>query len=477
MLFIRKLLTLLGVITVLIPVVGQSAEFTDDELAWLKAHPVIRYAPAPNYPPVEYFDEQRRHRGITADLLAQLQDTYGLPIKIERYPTWDAVMMATRNGDVDLLGSVALTPERQQFLTFTDAYIEIPTVIFTRKSEAGRKLTLSDLVGKRVVVIESYASTEFLEQNYPEIKMITVPDIETGLRMVSYGLADAIITSQVAAIFYIEKHRLFNLTQVGETEVVWHLRFATRKEWPELASILQKALDALPAADKEQLFQRWMKLEYPQQLLDQKQVNLLLWVLALLVFLALLFWNFVQGKRLRGHAYSLEEALEHKHELERQLARLQMIDPVTGITNRRGWLNEATHELGRYHRYGSGFAVVLIELKGYRALQQNPELGSAEEALRLVVSILTSELREHDLFGKLGERHLALLIQNVDQEHVAQVIERIAYAVEQEAFTLSTETAIPLTLLFGVATPRSTTGSIEELLQQAELQLHSRKAA
>lgn len=48
------------------------------ERTWLKAHPVIRLAPDPNFPPVEYFDKDGTYRGITADYVAL--DTVGKPL-------------------------------------------------------------------------------------------------------------------------------------------------------------------------------------------------------------------------------------------------------------------------------------------------------------------------------------------------------------------------------------------------------------
>ncbi len=40
---------------------------SEEESEWLVAHPVIRLAPDPDFPPIEYFDENGEYRGIAAD--------------------------------------------------------------------------------------------------------------------------------------------------------------------------------------------------------------------------------------------------------------------------------------------------------------------------------------------------------------------------------------------------------------------------
>lgn len=472
MFVIRKLLTLLVIFLWALPFSVRALELTDRETEWLSQHPVIRYAPAPNYPPIEYVDDTKRHLGITADLLGVISGKVGLKVEVKRYASWDEVINATRKGQIDLLGSAAQTPQRANYLEFTDPYITLPTVIYMRKAVGESAVSLSELMGKRVVVIESYASTQFLEENYPELLTIKVPEIETGLRMVSYGMADAIITSQAAAVHYIGKHRLTNLKVAGESEITWHLRFAARKDWPELASIIQKALDEIAQEEKEALYRRWMKLDYPSQLLDEEQLRMLLWMMGGALFIGLLFWNIMQGKQLKGHADSLADIRAHKHELESQLARLQRVDPLSGITNRRAWLEESGKELARFHRYGNSFAVVLFFVEGYKSLLSQNEKAEAEELMHQVIAIVVDEIREHDICGDMGEGHLAILLQSVDEATAEKVVRRVNHRVAQVVGTMAQRQHCQTVVRFSIVVPRAVTVSIEELMQQAEAKLY-----
>src|SRR6266496_1610646 len=63
-----------------------AATLTAEERAWLAAHPVIRLAPHPDYAPVEFFDEQGRYRGITADYFALFEQRLGMRFEVVRLP-------------------------------------------------------------------------------------------------------------------------------------------------------------------------------------------------------------------------------------------------------------------------------------------------------------------------------------------------------------------------------------------------------
>ena len=79
------------------PVDSLSISLTPQERDWLSAHPVIRLAPDPDFPPVEFFDQEGTYRGITADFVALIERSLGLRFSIVRLPNWDAILAADKN--------------------------------------------------------------------------------------------------------------------------------------------------------------------------------------------------------------------------------------------------------------------------------------------------------------------------------------------------------------------------------------------
>ena len=74
------LLTTLAVFTLNTPKQG-SDPLTAEERSWLKSHPIIRFAPDPDFPPTEYFDARGRYSGMTADYLALLEKKLDYPFR------------------------------------------------------------------------------------------------------------------------------------------------------------------------------------------------------------------------------------------------------------------------------------------------------------------------------------------------------------------------------------------------------------
>ena len=96
------LLTTLAVVTLNTPKHG-SDPLTAEERSWLKYHPIIRFAPDPDFPPTEYYRLQGRYSGMTADYLALLEKKLDIQFKIIRLQNWDEVISQARDKHVDSL--------------------------------------------------------------------------------------------------------------------------------------------------------------------------------------------------------------------------------------------------------------------------------------------------------------------------------------------------------------------------------------
>ncbi|MFT5424647.1 MAG: sigma-B regulation protein RsbU (phosphoserine phosphatase) [Phycisphaerales bacterium] len=235
---------------------------TTEERAWLDAHPGIRVAPAPNFPPMEYFDDEGIYRGVMAEYAGIIEQKLGIEFEIARYDSWQGVVTATKAREADVWLEAQNTPERREFMLFTKPYIDLPIVIIVRRETEGT-LSIADLAGLNVVVMKGYASAEYVRDNHPNLQLVEVPNIEEGLELVSFGVADAVIANIGAASFYIEKNGMTNLRVAGTSGMEWNLCIASRNDWPELHAMLRRALDSIPASERQDIYRRWIALEPP----------------------------------------------------------------------------------------------------------------------------------------------------------------------------------------------------------------------
>ena len=216
---------------------GETVHLTAEEKAWLKAHPVIRLAPDPDFPPTEFLDANGAYRGLSADYVALVQQRLGIRFQVVKLANWAEVLTKARQRAVDVLAAVTKTPERSEYLLFSKPYIQFPAVIVTRDSFTG-SLHLRNLADRKVDIKEGYAARYYVTTNYPRIKVDVVPDVHTGLRHVADGRCDAMLENLLSTSYYMEKEIISNLRFAGEAEYVYLISFAVRNDWPVLQKIL-----------------------------------------------------------------------------------------------------------------------------------------------------------------------------------------------------------------------------------------------
>ncbi len=472
--FIVSLWVLICLPTLFFSVPILADTLTPEERTWLSENPRILFAPAPNYPPVEFFDEQNIYRGITADFVAHIRESLGIDFEVIQLRDWSQVIESTKAGEVHMWGAAAETEERLEYMNFTRPYIRLPAVIIVRKEVKG-VLSMEQLEGMKVVVIESYATQKYIQENYPQLQLIGVPDIETGLRMVSFGIADTIVATNASAIYYIEKNGLTNLRVAGESGYEWNLRFAARKEWPELISILQKGLDSISEDRKREIYRRWISLEAPAWSPSRQLVITVSVVTALLLIFGVLLWNRMLQRQVNTKTKELEEELVARGVLERELLRLATTDELTGVMNRRRLLEVAEKELIRSQRYKSAISMALFDVDHFKHINDSFGHAFGDQVLKELTEVCLRELRTNDLLGRIGGEEFVIMLVETDEDTAQKVLERLRAAIDDWQFELPQGKSIHVTVSVGFSALSEVSVTIHELLSQCDHAMYEAK--
>jgi PAS domain S-box-containing protein len=298
---------------------SSSVPLTAEERAWLKTHPEIRFAPDPDFPPTEFFNKNGSFSGMSADYLALLEKKLGIPFKIIRLRNWDEVISQARNRQIDIFTATE-TPQRSHFALFTSPFLELPAVIIVRE-KVHDTLTMETLKGMKVSVVSGYAVTELIARQYPEVHLDVVPDVQTGLRKVSFGTSDAFVENLATASYYIEKEGITNLRIAGESGFTYNMAFASRKDWPLLNSILEKGLAQISEAEKRSIYTKWIPLEHKSIFTSKAfQTAILISFFAFLVLISgIIIWNRVLKKQVKARTWELEKQLVEREDIEKEL--------------------------------------------------------------------------------------------------------------------------------------------------------------
>ncbi len=165
-------------------------ELTSEESSWLAKHrDSLILAPTPSYPPIDFFDENGKHSGVSGDVSRLIEQRLNISFQRKKLPSWDDIMAAGRAGSIDLTTIAHRTDKRDEFWLFTRAYVKAPTVILSR-IEMKKDLSLADMNSLKVGMVRGYAIDEYLDLNFPDLNIVDVQDDLTGLTMLSMGELD-----------------------------------------------------------------------------------------------------------------------------------------------------------------------------------------------------------------------------------------------------------------------------------------------
>ncbi|MFP4077151.1 MAG: response regulator [Halochromatium sp.] len=300
--------------TILDPWIDQALLFGIDprlpmsavERQWLAEHPVIRYG-LDHWPPIEYQDAQGQPAGITSDYVRELEKRLGVGFEAQVIDVWPEAMDALARGDLDLLPGVTPTPQRRQGpWHFTTPYLQFPVAMFARV-ETPLIGSMTDLAGQRVLVIEGYATEEWLRAEHPEIERVPAPDVGTAVRWLAEERADALIGNLFAVSHAIASQQRFQIRVAGKVPFTYELAMAVRPDWDILAGLLERAIADIPQEARDAIQSRWLRAPPPAHVDYQR-----LWQVALgaaLVLALILLWNL-----------SLAREIARRRRAERSLA-------------------------------------------------------------------------------------------------------------------------------------------------------------
>ena len=167
--------------------------------------------------------------------------------------------------------------------------------------------------------------------------------------------------------------------------------------------------------------------------------------------------------------------LNAQEELEEALRALAESDPLTEIMNRAGITAELSRRCAEFQRYGSVFALLLVDVDRFKSI--NDSLGhlAGDHVLRRVAHILRSALREVDRVGRYGGEEFIVVLPESRLDSAINTAERIRIAIEQVPIRVDRE-LLKVTVSIGVAA--ATPGnhcSAEALIEAADRQMYEAK--
>lgn len=184
------------------------------------------------------------------------------------------------------------------------------------------------------------------------------------------------------------------------------------------------------------------------------------------------------GRRLGGGWVATHEDITERKASEDRIERLAHYDGLTGLANRNLFKERIEEALARYRRSDARFAVLLLDLDKFKAV--NDALGhqSGDMLLKEVAGRIKSEIREVDTAARIGGDEFALIVMPGDgllPEGAATLAGRLVKALAQPYEIDGHPVVIGCSIGIAVVPEHGT--RIDEILRNADLALYKSKNA
>jgi len=123
-------------------------------------------------------------------------------------------------------------------------------------------------------------------------------------------------------------------------------------------------------------------------------------------------------------------AVRERFDREREALRaVALSDPLTGVANRRLLISRIEYEISRHTRAGQTFALVMLDLDGFKPLNDRFGHAAGDEILCDVARALTRAMRGQDTVARLGGDEFCVLAPETDRTHTVTLAKRITETV------------------------------------------------
>jgi diguanylate cyclase (GGDEF)-like protein len=150
-------------------------------------------------------------------------------------------------------------------------------------------------------------------------------------------------------------------------------------------------------------------------------------------------------------------------------------DPLTGVGNRRHFELQLSEALGRAARSKAPVSVVLADVDHFKQVNDLHGHDVGDEVLKVVATVLGSNIRTVDRVSRIGGEEFALLLEDTRGSGARELTERLRAAVQAASVPIGAGAPLRVTASFGVATFPETVADAGQLYRAADEALYAAK--
>ncbi len=183
--------------------------------------------------------------------------------------------------------------------------------------------------------------------------------------------------------------------------------------------------------------------------------------------------NLIRMKDLQGQLEKQNKDLEI---INKKLEELSVTDGLTGLHNRRYFIERLGSEFSRSKRHKLSISLILLDLDHFKSINDTYGHQKGDDVLIKVADILKQNCRVHDILARFGGEEFIISLCQTGPEGAMIVTERIRKAVEEYQFIYPRAPDFNTTISAGISSyPDIKIANIDDLIRIADAYLYEAK--
>ncbi|UJF20759.1 transporter substrate-binding domain-containing protein [Shewanella sp. OMA3-2] len=385
---------------------NQKIILSSQDRTYLASLGAIKMGYIKDWRPMEFQGKNGEFLGVNSDVKSLLVNQLGVSIIPIAFDTFEQMMQQLRSGEIQLVASLAYNHERDNSVLFSEPYWPSPWAVASDLTQPPI-FNINQLDNKVIAVIEGYQLIEQFRQQYPEIKLMLVPDTRSGLNAVINGHADMFI-EKVTSLADVLKNgdfpslKLSLLADLADEQS----RIGIFSGLEELMPLINRVISTVDKTAQQHLYRKWndVKLNTDDRFY-QRWMNSL--IIGLLVISVITVTVLVVNRRLKVEIQRRENA-------EDKLVFLANHDSVTGLANRTLLDEQLIVEIEIHQKTKSKFALLFIDLDGFKIVNDAHGHAIGDILLAQVAEVFKSIIKDTDSVARFGGDEFVIIINQLE---------------------------------------------------------------
>lgn len=174
------------------------------------------------------------------------------------------------------------------------------------------------------------------------------------------------------------------------------------------------------------------------------------------------------------HCAFVRDITERKT-LQAELEHQAHIDYLTGIANRRYFMELGEMELARAQRYGNQLSILMLDIDYFKKINDTYGHAAGDQILKKLGGLFTETLREIDIPGRLGGEEFGVLLPETGSDKAIEVAERLRAVIAESKITLEEGPQLQFTVCIGIVTLNRNDTKLDALLNLADKAMYRAK--